>query len=136
MPCALVNVETRPRSSKTTPTSAPAALKSKLTRPTPNSAAKNASAAPSFAGGVSSPTAYPNIPSIFLDGLKLTLRQWQIAQLLGQGQSTKQIAGDLKLSPKTVEYHRMHIYFALGCSSPVELTHWLLRRNLIPLLDP
>jgi DNA-binding NarL/FixJ family response regulator len=79
--------------------------------------------------------ASPNTLPIFLDGLKFTERQWQVARAIGLGRTTKEIAGDLHRSPKTVEYHRKVIYFILGISTPVELAHWLLRRNLIPFLD-
>lgn len=52
---------------------------------------------------------------------ELTARELQIALLLGAGQTTRQAAAALFLSPKTVEYHLRHIYLKLGISSRVEL---------------
>lgn len=40
---------------------------------------------------------------------KLTDREFQIFQLIGQGKSTRDIAGQLHLSPKTVDVHRANI---------------------------
>ena len=40
---------------------------------------------------------------------QLTERQREILQLIAEGQTTKAIALILKLSPKTVEYHRMQV---------------------------
>jgi DNA-binding NarL/FixJ family response regulator len=40
---------------------------------------------------------------------QLTGRQREILQLIAEGQNTKQIGDILKVSPKTVEYHRMKL---------------------------
>src|SRR6266545_1621434 len=40
---------------------------------------------------------------------ELSGRQREILQLIAEGQNTKQIAEFLKVSPKTVEYHRMKL---------------------------
>ena len=40
---------------------------------------------------------------------KLTDREFEIFQLIGQGKSTRDIATQLNLSPKTVDVHRSHI---------------------------
>jgi DNA-binding NarL/FixJ family response regulator len=40
---------------------------------------------------------------------KLTDREFQIFQLIGQGKSTRDIAEQLHLSPKTVDVHRTHL---------------------------
>lgn len=48
---------------------------------------------------------------------QLTPRELQIATLLAQGRTTRQVAGALFLSPKTVEYHLRHIYTKLGIES-------------------
>jgi len=53
--------------------------------------------------------------------LELTPRELQIALLLGRGDSTRQAAQALFLSPKTVEYHLRHVYTKLGISSRAEL---------------
>ncbi|MBI4622512.1 MAG: response regulator transcription factor [Verrucomicrobia bacterium] len=40
---------------------------------------------------------------------KLSDREFEVFQLIGQGKSTRDIAGQLHLSPKTVDVHRSHI---------------------------
>ncbi len=40
---------------------------------------------------------------------KLTDREFQVFQLIGQGKSTRDIAAQLHLSPKTVDVHRTHL---------------------------
>jgi len=44
----------------------------------------------------------------------LTHRQREILQLLAEGRQVKEIAGLLKLSPKTVEFHKYRIMSVLG----------------------
>jgi PAS domain S-box-containing protein len=50
----------------------------------------------------------------------LTPRQAQVLQLLRQGQSTKQIALELHLSPETVRNHTRHVFRVLGVNSRLE----------------
>jgi PAS domain S-box-containing protein len=50
----------------------------------------------------------------------LTPRQTEVLRLLEQGRSTKQIAGDLHLSPETVRNHIRHIFSALGVHTRLE----------------
>jgi DNA-binding CsgD family transcriptional regulator len=51
----------------------------------------------------------------------LTAQEWRIAQMLGDGKTTRETAAALFLSPKTVEYHLRHIYQKLGIGSRAEL---------------
>jgi DNA-binding NarL/FixJ family response regulator len=51
----------------------------------------------------------------------LTDREMEVLQLLGQGQSTRKIAEELHLSPKTIETHRLHIKEKLGFKQSNEL---------------
>jgi DNA-binding CsgD family transcriptional regulator len=53
--------------------------------------------------------------------IDLTARELQIALLLADGQTTRQAAAALFLSPKTVEYHLRHVYTKLGIASREEL---------------
>ena len=48
---------------------------------------------------------------------QLTARELQVALLLSRGLTTRVAAGQLFLSPKTVEYHLRHVYQKLGISS-------------------
>ena len=47
----------------------------------------------------------------------LSSRERQIADLVAQGQTNRQIAADLYLSAKTVEYYLTHVYAKLGVRS-------------------
>jgi DNA-binding NarL/FixJ family response regulator len=64
---------------------------------------------------------------------KLSDRELEIFELLGQGRGTSQIAHDLCLSVKTIEAHRSHIKAKLGITTAPELVRaaveWLTRRN-------
>jgi DNA-binding NarL/FixJ family response regulator len=64
---------------------------------------------------------------------KLTLRQREILQLIAEGQNTKEIAELLKLSSKTVEYHRMQLMDRLNIHNVPGLVRFALRVGLIPL---
>ncbi|MDN5765068.1 MAG: LuxR family transcriptional regulator [Humibacillus sp.] len=52
----------------------------------------------------------------------LTPQERQIAVLLAAGQTTREAAVGLFLSPKTVEYHLRHVYLKLGIHSRDDLT--------------
>lgn len=53
----------------------------------------------------------------------LTPRQLQILQAVAQGQTAKQIARTLNLSPRTVEMHVARVLATLQCSSRAEAVH-------------
>jgi DNA-binding NarL/FixJ family response regulator len=63
---------------------------------------------------------------------KLTNRQREILSLIAESQNTKQIAGILKVSPKTVEYHRRQVMAALKVHDIPGLVRFALRSGLIP----
>ena len=63
---------------------------------------------------------------------QLTIRQREILQLIAEGQNTKQIAALLKISPKTVEYHRMKFMDCLNIHDVPGLVRFALRVGLIP----
>ena len=62
---------------------------------------------------------------------QLTMRQREILQLIAEGQNTKQIADILKVSPKTVEYHRMKLMAGLNLHDVPGLVRYALRVGLI-----
>jgi len=62
----------------------------------------------------------------------LTGRQREILQLIAEGQNTKEIAEILKVSPKTVEYHRMKLMASLNVHDIPGLVRFALRVGLIP----
>ncbi len=53
---------------------------------------------------------------------QLTPQELQVALLLARGLTTRTAAGQLFLSPKTVEYHLRHVYQKLGIGSRAELS--------------
>jgi DNA-binding NarL/FixJ family response regulator len=63
---------------------------------------------------------------------KLTDREFDVFQLIGQGKSTKEIAQLLHLSHKTVAVHRGHIKEKLGLTSSSELVHQAIRWAATP----
>lgn len=70
----------------------------------------------------------PAEPSAFST---LTPRQREILQLLAEGSSSKQIAFDLGISPKTVDVHRKNLMDKLGLDSLADLTRYAIREGLI-----
>ncbi len=62
---------------------------------------------------------------------QLTARQREILQLIAEGQTTKSIALDLKISPKTVEYHRAKLMQTLNIFDIPGLVRFALRAGLI-----
>jgi two-component system, NarL family, response regulator NreC len=63
----------------------------------------------------------------------LTAREREVAQLLAEGKSTKEIALALQVSPKTIETHRHQIMEKLGIHSIAELTKFAIRAGLTSL---
>jgi DNA-binding NarL/FixJ family response regulator len=63
---------------------------------------------------------------------QLTGRQREILQLIAEGQNTKGIAEILKVSPKTVEYHRMKLMGCLNVHDIPGLVRFALRVGLLP----
>jgi len=62
---------------------------------------------------------------------KLTERQREILQLIAEGQTTKAIALVLKVSPKTVEYHRAKLMETLKIYDIPGLVRFALQSGLI-----
>ena len=67
------------------------------------------------------------------DSNKLTDRERRMLQLLAEGQSTKQIAFSLNISPKTADANRRQIMSKLGIFSIAELTKYAIREGLTSL---
>ena len=55
----------------------------------------------------------------------LTPQEWQIAALVAQGLTNKEVGARAFISPKTVEAHLTHIYAKLGVRSRAALAHTL-----------
>jgi DNA-binding CsgD family transcriptional regulator len=63
---------------------------------------------------------------------QLTSRQREILQLIAEGQNTKRIAEILKISPKTVEYHRLKLMNCLNIHDVAGLVRFAMRSGLLP----
>jgi DNA-binding NarL/FixJ family response regulator len=63
---------------------------------------------------------------------QLTGRQREVLQLIAEGQNTKQIASLLKVSPKTIEYHRLKLMQRLNMHDIPGLVRFALRMGLLP----
>jgi DNA-binding NarL/FixJ family response regulator len=64
-------------------------------------------------------------------GAELTPRQREVLQLVAEGKSTKEISAALKISTKTVEFHRNSLMDELGVRSTAELTRYAMSRGII-----
>jgi DNA-binding NarL/FixJ family response regulator len=61
----------------------------------------------------------------------LTPRQREILQLLVEGQSAKEIATALQISPRTVEFHKYQMMEHLGLHNSTELLLFAVKHHLI-----
>ena len=66
------------------------------------------------------------------ESTRLTVRQREILQLIAEGHTTKQIAGLLHLSTKTVETHRSQLMDRLGIRHIAGLVRYAVRVGLVP----
>lgn len=62
---------------------------------------------------------------------ELTARQLEILKRIAQGESAKEIAFELGLSPKTVDVHRARIMERLQLNDVASLTRYAVRKGLI-----
>ena len=62
---------------------------------------------------------------------ELTARQREVLQLVAEGKVTKEIAGILNLSPRTVEFHKYRIMDQLGLRTTAELTQYAIRHGIV-----
>ncbi len=58
---------------------------------------------------------------------RLTEREREVFELIGQGLSSRQIAVKLEVSPKTIETHREHIKEKLELTTSTELTRYAVQ---------
>jgi len=61
---------------------------------------------------------------------RLTPRQREVLQLLAEGNSAKEIASILDISPRTVEFHKYRMMEALGLKSAAELIGYAVKRGI------
>jgi DNA-binding NarL/FixJ family response regulator len=61
----------------------------------------------------------------------LSPRETEIVKLVAEGLSSREIAGTLHISEKTVERHRSNVFEKLGLKDRVALTRYAIRRGLV-----
>ncbi len=86
------------------------------------------------------PSLAKDLPEFHLDprrnpadlfGAELTPRQREVLQLLAEGKSAKEIAGVLRISTKTVEFHKACIMDVLGLRTTAELTRYAVANGIV-----
>jgi ATP/maltotriose-dependent transcriptional regulator MalT len=63
------------------------------------------------------------------DRTVLTSQEWVVARLAAAGRTNREIAGELVVSVKTVEYHLRNAYAKLGIGRRRELAQWLAAQS-------
>ena len=61
----------------------------------------------------------------------LTAREVEVLQLVARGLSSKDIASELVISPKTARNHIEHIYVKIGVTSRVGASHYAIKHGLL-----
>jgi DNA-binding NarL/FixJ family response regulator len=67
---------------------------------------------------------------------RLTRRQRQVLAMMGRGMSTADMAGELGLSSRTIDWHRQEIKRSLGVANEWELLRYAVASGLIPAARP
>jgi DNA-binding NarL/FixJ family response regulator len=62
----------------------------------------------------------------------LTPRQKEVLQLIAEGQTAKNIAKTLQISPRTAEFHKARLQRVLGLDSTADLVQYAIRHGLTP----
>jgi len=63
----------------------------------------------------------------------LTTREREVLQLVAEGRTSAEIAGQLFISPRTAEGHRANLMRKLGLQNHAELVRYALKRGILPL---
>jgi predicted ATPase/DNA-binding CsgD family transcriptional regulator len=75
-------------------------------------------------------TAQPRCrPSPDYSGPRLTSREWQVAELVAQGMTNRDIAASLGIVQRTAEAHVQHILTKLGFTSRARLAAWVVEQS-------
>ncbi len=64
---------------------------------------------------------------------KLTTRQREVLQLLGEGHSAKEIADMLSISPRTVETHKYNMMQELNLSTNADLIKFAIKHGIVSI---
>ena len=61
----------------------------------------------------------------------LTEREKEVLQLIAEGKTNKDVAGQLNLSPQTIESHRANLMQKLGLHSTADIILYAVRKRII-----
>jgi len=64
---------------------------------------------------------------------ELSLRQREVLQLLAEGRTMKEIAAILKITPRTVAFHKYSMMEDLGIKSSAELVQFAIKKRIVSL---
>ena len=64
---------------------------------------------------------------------KLSSRQREVLQLLAEGKVAKEVAKILKISSRTVEFHKYKMMEALGIKSSAELVQYAIKHGIVSI---
>ncbi len=64
---------------------------------------------------------------------ELSPRQREVLQLLAEGRTMKEIAGILKITPRTVAFHKYSMMEDLGIKSSAELVQFAIKKRIVSL---
>jgi len=64
---------------------------------------------------------------------ELSLRQREVLQLLAEGRTMKEIAGILKITARTVAFHKYSMMEELGIKSSAELVQFAIKKRIVSL---
>ena len=64
---------------------------------------------------------------------QLTPRQREILQLLAEGRSAKEIAAELNISVRTVEFHKYQLMESLNLHNGAELVHFAIKHGIVAI---
>jgi DNA-binding NarL/FixJ family response regulator len=85
---------------------------------------------PAIAGGVLG-TLMKRRQDLAQRAVELTPRQKEVLQLIAEGKSSKEIAGILNVSPRTVEFHKYRIMETVGVRTIAELTRYAVSHGIV-----
>jgi DNA-binding NarL/FixJ family response regulator len=64
---------------------------------------------------------------------ELSLRQREVLQLLAEGRTMKEIASVLKITPRTVAFHKYSMMKELGIKTSAELVQYAIKKRIVSL---
>jgi DNA-binding NarL/FixJ family response regulator len=61
----------------------------------------------------------------------LSRREVEVLRLVAEGLTTREVADELYISPKTADHHIQHIYTKIGVSNRAGATLWAFQHDVV-----